>query len=125
MSVRTERVASVIKEELGTLFLREFRMEEYGMITVTEVRVTPDLREAKVYVSIFGDADRKEKSLRMLEGHRPFIRSSLGKALRLRFTPDVAFFLDESLDRALKLEDILKRIHKEEGGRNAEDAEKK
>jgi ribosome-binding factor A len=120
MSVRTERVASVIKEELGTLFLREFRMEEYGMMTVTEVRVTPDLREAKVFVSVFGDLDRKKKSLQMLEHQRPSIRSALGKAVRLRFTPDITFYLDDSLDRALNLENILKRIRDEERDRGTD-----
>jgi ribosome-binding factor A len=123
MSVRTERVASVLKEELGTLFQREFRMEQYGMITVTEVRVSPDLREAKVYVSIFGDDERKRKSLKMLEDQRPFIRTELGRAVRLRFTPDVTFFLDDSLDRAMKLENIIKKIHEDERGRAGDGAE--
>ncbi|MEK6650340.1 MAG: ribosome-binding factor A, partial [Bacteroidota bacterium] len=62
MGLRAERVASVIKEEVGGVFQRRFSIEEYGFLTVTEVRVSPDLRVAKIFVSIFGDAERKKRS---------------------------------------------------------------
>lgn len=111
MSVRVEKVASIIKEEVGVIFQRNFSMAEYGLITVTEVRVTPDLKLAKIYVSIFGDAERKKKSLAMIEGQKAFVRSTLGHHIRLKFTPEVAFYLDETIDRAMKLEGIFKKIH--------------
>ena len=124
MSVRTERVASVLKEELGTYVQRKFPMDEHGFMTVTEVRVSPDLREAKVYVSVFGDAQRKKKSLEMLEGHKPAIRSSLGRALRLRYTPELTFFLDDTLDKALSMEQLFRRIHDEERERKPDEADR-
>ncbi len=125
MSVRVERVASTLKEELSTFFQREFLMEEYGLMTVTEVRMSPDLRHAKVFVSVFGDGERKQKTLALLESQTGRIRSAMGRAVRLRFTPELAFELDETIDRAMNLERILQQIHEEEKQRhrNAEGKE--
>lgn len=115
MSVRAEKVASLIKEEVSTLVQRNFSMEEFGFLTVTEVRMTPDLRSAKIYVSVFGDGPRKEKTLALLEEQKGFIRSSLGRVIRLKFTPTLTFLLDETLDRAMKIEQILQGLHKKSG----------
>lgn len=114
MSVRTEKVASLIKEEVGTIFQRNFAMEEYGFMTVTEVRMSADLKIAKIYVSVFGDQERKDRTLAMLEEQKGFIRSTLGHAIRLKFTPTILFFLDETMDRVMNIENILHRIHKED-----------
>lgn len=115
MSVRAEKVASLIKEEVGTLFQRNFSMKEFGFLTVTDVRMTPDLKNARIYVSIFGDAARKEKTLAMLEEQKAFVRSSLGRVTRLKFTPTITFLLDETLDRAMKIEQILNDLYKKPG----------
>jgi ribosome-binding factor A len=115
--MRAERVASVIKEEVGRMFQRRFSMDEAGFMTVTDVRVTPDLRTAKIYVSVFGDAKRKERSLKLLEEHKSAIRSEVGKAVRLRLTPEIVFLLDESMDHAMNLEAIFKKIHQDEASR--------
>lgn len=117
MSVRTERVASLVKHEISAIFQKHFGMEEYGFMTVTDVRMTPDLKIAKVYVSIFGDADRKQRSLDLLEAQKKFIRSTLGHNIRLKFTPSLVFYLDETLDRVMHIENIINKIHKEASGR--------
>lgn len=113
MSVRTEKVASLIKELMSEIILRSFRMEEFGLVTVTEVRMTPDLKTAKVYVSVFGDAEKKKKLLAHLEVEKGAIRSELGHNMNLKFTPSLFFYLDESLDYAMKIEDLLHKIHKD------------
>jgi ribosome-binding factor A len=113
MSVRSERVASLIKEEVSLLVQRNFSMQEYGLMTITDVQMSPDLRNARIFVSIFGDAARKEKSLTLLEEQKGFIRAELGHAIRLKFTPSISFELDETLDRAMKIEGIINKIHKE------------
>jgi ribosome-binding factor A len=117
VSVRTEKVGSLIKEELGILFQRNFSMSEYGFLTVTDVSMSPDLRVAKIYISVYGDEDRKKKSFRMLEAQKPSIRSMLGQAIRLRFTPEIIFYRDESIDRAMKMETIFKKIHEQDQNR--------
>lgn len=109
------------------MFQRRFSMEEFGFLTVTEVRVTPDLRQARIYVSVFGDAARKKRSLALLEEHKPIIRSEVGKAVRLRFTPEISFVLDETMDKAMDLEALFKRIHdgeqtRSDGGPTAGDS---
>ena len=114
MSVRTEKVASIVKEEIGIIFQRNFDMKQYGFITVTEVRMSPDLKNAKVYVSVFGDAVQKQKTLAMLEGQKSFVRQTLGHNIRLKFTPSIVFYLDETMDRAMNLERIFRKIHKDD-----------
>ena len=113
MSVRTEKVASLVKELLSEIIQRRFRMEEVGLITVTEVRMSPDLKVAKAYVSIFGDTEQKKKTLALLEAEKAAIRSDLGHNMNLKFTPSVSLFLDESLDHAMRIEVILNKIHKD------------
>lgn len=113
MSVRTERVASLVKELLSESILQRFRMEVVGLITVTEVRMSPDLKIAKVYISIFGNAEKKKQSFARLEAEKSGMRSDLGRNLSLKFTPSLSFFLDESLDHAMRIEDLLNKIHKD------------
>jgi ribosome-binding factor A len=114
VSVRTERVASIVKEEIGIIFQRNFSMKEFGFITITEVRMSPDLKIAKVFVSVFGDAIQKQKTLAMLESQKPFVRQTLGHNVRLKFTPSISFYLDETMDTAMNLEHLFRKIHKEE-----------
>lgn len=118
MSLRSDRVASLVKEEVGKLFQRRFSMEEVGLMTVTEVRVSPDLRQARIYVSVFGDDERKKRTLAVLEENKHLVRSTVGKAVRLRFTPEIAFVLDETMDKAMNLEEIFRKIHSEERSRS-------
>ena len=120
MSVRSEKVGSLIKEELSLLFQRNFSMADYGFLTVTEVLMSPDLKVAKVYVSIFGDEERKKNGFAKLELQKPSIRSMLGHEVRLRYTPELIFYLDESLDRAMKLENIFHKIHENDSKKEKE-----
>ena len=112
MSLRTERVASAIREELASLFSREYRDPAYGFMTVTEVHMTSDLRLAKIYVSVMGNGEMKERTLKMLENQRGAIRSFLGAHVRLKFTPSVQFYIDQTLDRVEKINNLIKQIHR-------------
>jgi ribosome-binding factor A len=95
-------------------------MGQYGLMTVTEVRMSPDLRHAKVFISIFGDEAKKAKSLAMLEKHKSEVRSAMGQVVRLRYTPFISFVLDETVDYAMDLEKIFKKIHDERGEQEQE-----
>ena len=114
MSVRTNRVASVLKDEIGMYFSREFRDISYGFITITDIQMSTDLRIAKIYVSVFGDEFVKAKTMEMLEDKKSEIRAFIGHTVRLKFTPEVQIYLDDTLDRVEKLNNILKQIHKDE-----------
>jgi ribosome-binding factor A len=114
MSIRTERVASLIKEEIGAILIREYTDKSYGFITVTEVKVTADLKIAKIYFSIFGDPAVQERTMAMLEDEKQHIRGLVASHLRLRFTPALQFFHDNTLDRVDRINHLIKKIHDEE-----------
>ncbi len=113
MSIRTERVASLIKEEIGGILVREYSDKTFGFITVTDVKVTADLKIAKVYFSIFGEAAVQERTMGMLEEEKPRIRGLVASHLRLKFTPALQFFHDNTLDRVDRINHLIKKIHDE------------
>lgn len=115
MSIRTDRIASLIREELGTMLSREFSgSAEFGFATVTEVRVTPDLRLARVFVSVLGSQEKQERTMERIQVQRKHYRSELGRRINLRFVPDVEFRHDTSLDNAMHIESLLRQVRKEE-----------
>ena len=114
MSIRMEKVSSLIKEEISTIFAREFSGSSVGFITVTEVQMTPDLKTARIYLSIFGSEELKEKTLASLEVHKKHIRQIIGSHMSLKFTPTIEFFLDDTIELVSKIETILKKIHEED-----------
>ncbi|HEY9166910.1 MAG TPA: 30S ribosome-binding factor RbfA [Candidatus Kryptonia bacterium] len=115
MSVRTEKVAHLIKEEVGSLIERDYRTSEMGFITVTKVTMSPDLRLAKIYLSIFGDNKTKERTLFLLNESKKDIRRYIGSRVRLKFTPEIALFIDDTLDYVMNIEELLKKAHEHDG----------
>jgi len=116
MSIRTERVASLIKEEIGGILIRDYRDRSSGFTTVTEVKVTPDLKIAKVYFSVFGGPEVQAKTMAMLEGEKSHIRGLVGSHVRLKFTPALQFYLDDTLDHVDRINHLIKKIHGDSGG---------
>jgi len=114
MSIRTERVASLIKHEIGDILIREYSDPVYGFITVTDVRMTPDLKIAKVSFSVFGKAEVQAKTMKMLEGEKQHIRGLVASHLHMKFTPALQFYLDDSLDNVDRINMLLKKIHSDE-----------
>jgi ribosome-binding factor A len=115
MSIRTERVASLIKHEVSQIIMREMRDELLVLVTVTDVRVSADLKVAKIYVSVFNSGNPKQQAMDKLAANQKTIRSELGSRLRLKFTPEVHFFLDETLDRVERIEGLIKEIRRKDG----------
>jgi len=116
MSIRTGRVASLIKEEIGALLVREYNDPAYGFITVTDVEMSPDLRVAKVYFSVFAKPDVQASTMAMLEEEKGRIRSVVGSQMKIRFIPELHFYLDGTQDRVERLNRIFKQIHKDDPG---------
>lgn len=114
MSIRTSRVAQLIKEEISLVLSRTIDTEGYGLLTVTDVAVTPDLRIAKVYVSHYQSGKSNEQVLTFLEDNAKEIRMAVGKAVRLKFTPELRFYIDETLDKVERLEELIRNIHENE-----------
>lgn len=115
MSFRVERVNETIKMELSQLIEHELndpRIRDV-VIGITSVRTTPDMKYAKVYVSIFGDAQKKDEVMQVLEGAKGFLRKSIASALTTRYTPELHFELDDSVDYAMHIDKLLKEINDE------------
>jgi ribosome-binding factor A len=111
VSTRTERVSDLIKDEISRLLLRELRDPRIGFVTITGVKVSQDLKSARVHVSVLAAPEARQESVKALNAAAGFFRRALFKNLRLRFAPSVAFVLDESLDRSERIESVLRQIH--------------
>ena len=109
-SHRAQRVADVIRRELSGLLEREAKDPRIGFVTVTHVEVTPDLRSARVAVSVLGDEPQKKESLTGLAAARGFLRHELAQRLGLRRTPELEFYLDQSLESEQRIEELLRQI---------------
>ena len=110
-SVRQQKVNKLLAKELAEIFRGESRsMFSGAFITVTGVRISPDLSSAKVYLSIMGNKDRKV-IFKSIEEQNHVIRRKLGGIIgnQLRIVPELLFFLDDSLDYAMRIEELLKK----------------
>lgn len=112
--IRTGRVGEQIKKELSLLIQSEMKDPRIGFVTVTGVDVTNDLSQAEVYLSVMGDEEQKSNSLKGIEKATGFLRSELGKRIRLRHTPELIFKTDESIAYGSRIEELLGEIKKEE-----------
>jgi ribosome-binding factor A len=104
---RRQRLGDQIRVELAELLLQEVRDPRLGFVTVTEVRMSPDLKHARVYVSIFGDEVSTKASLDVLDRARGFLRSRIGSRLEIRYVPELRFVLDETLDESDRIDALL------------------
>ena len=113
-SHRTERVADLIRQELGQLLEREVKDPRVGFVTVTKVEVTRDLHNARVGVTILGDEAQKKESLAGLAAAQKFLRYELAQRLGLRYTPALEFHLDQSLEGEQRIEELFRQIRNKE-----------
>jgi ribosome-binding factor A len=107
---RTERVSDQIKQEIADILMRKIKDPRIGFVTVTDVDLSDDLRNAKVYVSVYGGDDQKKASLEGLRSASSFIRSELGKRMRLRYVPELLFRFDATVERGAHIMELLREI---------------
>ena len=108
--LRIEKLQELIKQEMSKMLLRELKDPRIGFVTVTDVEMTGDLREAKIYVSVMGDDEKIKSSLEGLNSALGFIRREIGQRVRLRFTPEISFALDTSLDYGDHIQKLLLQV---------------
>jgi ribosome-binding factor A len=111
---RPERVAQMVQELLGELFARGMRDPRIGLVTITGVKMSPDLREARVFWTVHGDFEQRKHTGRGLDNARGFLRHEIGVQLKLRVTPDLHFTYDEAIDRGERIEQLIRQVHDEE-----------
>ncbi|NCG66607.1 30S ribosome-binding factor RbfA [Bacillus coagulans] len=111
MNLRANRIGEQMKKELSDIIGRKLKDPRVGFVTVTDVEVTGDLQQAKVYLTVLGDEEQKKDTLDGLEKAKGFIRSEVGKRIRLRKTPELIFEIDESIEYGNRIETLIKKIH--------------
>ncbi|MDQ0059707.1 30S ribosome-binding factor RbfA [Paenibacillus harenae] len=109
--IRVGRVSEQIKKELSQIIQMELKDPRIGFITVTGVETTSDLSQAKIYLSVLGSEEQKEATLQALARGTGFLRSELGKRMKLRHTPVLLFKFDSSIEYGSRIEALLDNIN--------------
>jgi ribosome-binding factor A len=117
---RQKQVAGVIHEELTTIFTKmSLNIVDGGLVSIAHVKVTPDLLEARIYLSIFQATDKKTV-LKKIEDRAAEIKRELASKVKhqLRRMPELKYFLDDTLDHVFKMEELFKKIDEEKGSKS-------
>jgi ribosome-binding factor A len=115
--LRVEKVQEFIKQEISSIILTELKDPRIGFVTVTSVEVSGDLHLAKIYVSLMGSDEEKTATWQGLQRALGYMRSEIGKRIRLRVTPELSLHLDTSLDYSTRIQELLFKIKQEEEGK--------
>ena len=107
---RADRVCGLIQEVLSNLLTKDIHDPRLQMATITNVKMSRDLKLARIYFSIYGGSSKAEAAAKGFESARGFIKRSLAPRLGLRYMPDLIFFYDESFDYGSHIDELLKRI---------------
>src|SRR4030095_5804471 len=110
---RTERVADVLREEIAQIVGYELEDPRLTMVTVTEVRLSDNKREARVYVTVAGDENEHKSALAALKRAAPYVRKQLGLSLNLPRTPEIPFVRDRIEEEGERIEQLLQQIERE------------
>lgn len=112
---RNDRVAEAIREEVATFLAEDVKDPRItGLVTVTGVDATRDLRQAKVFVSIMGTPEERASTMEGLASVAAHLRSRVGRALRLRLAPEISFRYDETVTHAARIETLLSQVKRGE-----------
>jgi ribosome-binding factor A len=117
---RTDRIDELLRQEIGSIVSREVADPRVGFATITKVETTPDLRHAKVWVSVIGQPGERAATIAALGRAMPFVRHELGRTLRLKRIPDLHVELDDTAERGTRVLQLLDEL---ESGRAEPDAE--
>ena len=109
-SRRVEKAAEAIREVVSMAILTELQDPRVRDVTVTYVEVSPDLRHAKVHVSVMGDETRQNLTLRGLQNAAGFLQAKIAKGIEIRYTPKLSFLLDQGVKRSIAVAQILQQV---------------
>ncbi|MGH2808416.1 MAG: 30S ribosome-binding factor RbfA [Actinomycetota bacterium] len=113
MTQRMEKVQKLARQVLGEA-IGDLKDPRIGFATVTAVRISPDLRHARVWVSVLGSAEQQEETMKGLTSATPHLRGELGRQVRMKYLPELSFELDTGAQEAEHLEEILHKIHEDD-----------
>lgn len=107
---RTRKLNETVREAIASILLDEIADPRLDLVTVTGVSVSPDIMQANVYVTAHGDEERYREVLAGLESAKGRIRTLVGQRIKSRFTPELRFFIDESVDAGMRMNEALKEV---------------
>ena len=116
-SHRVDKVEKLIKEEISYILLHKMQDEELGFITVTDVKMSADLKIAKIYLSVL-QKERRDFVLSKINLRLGHIRTELAHRIRIKFVPELKFFIDDTLDYVEKIEGLINEIHKKDNNQS-------
>ena len=111
---RLRRVNEALREGLSVRIAGGLKDPRIGFVTVTAVDTSPDLRHARVYVSVLGDEDERAETMEGLESSRGFLQAGIARELRIKHTPALVFQRDEALERGMRISELLDEENREQ-----------
>ena len=111
---RSEKVADLIHKEISEMLVKTIKDPRIGFVTITRVAVSEDYRLAKVYFSVTGTVEERQRSVEGLNSAKGYVRKELGRRIRLRYTPEIIFKFDPSIDYAIHIGEVIRHIKGEE-----------
>lgn len=115
MTLRNERVRKALMREIADILQKEIKDSRIsGVVSILDVEVAHDNSFAKVYYSVFGSEEQKEKTIEAVTQNTPKIRYEIGKRIRLRLTPELRFIYDDSIERGSKVTELIDKISRGE-----------
>ncbi len=114
---RTDRLNSEYQKEISAILSGSLKNKEpdlKGIISVTEADVAPDLKTAKIYLSIYAPEEEKKRTFALIKENAGFVRKELARVMRMRTVPFLTFFFDESMEYGSKMDELFAKIHKDE-----------
>lgn len=110
MRYRRFKLQDLLREEISLIIQRDLKDPGLGMVTIVDVRVTEDLRSARILYSVYGDKEEKEKTNEAIKRSKGYIKYLLGQRIKLKYMPDIHFVTDDTYDHIEKIEGILKKV---------------
>ncbi len=113
MTERKKKVSEKIKQEVSEILQQDIKDPRIGFITITRVDVSADLKFARIFYSVLGDEKQKEDARQGLESAKKYTRKKLGERLTMRYTPEIAFRLDESAEYSIRIGKVFEQLEEE------------
>jgi len=110
---RSEKIADLIQKEISEMLVKTLKDPRIGFVTITRVGVSEDCRSAKVYFSVAGTSAEREHSIKGLNSAKGYVRKQLGKRLRLRYTPEIMFQFDPSIEYSIHIGEVIHQLQQE------------
>ncbi len=111
---RMDKINQMMKREVSDIIQKELKDPRLEFVTITEAKVTKDLQHAKIYYSVLGNQEKMEKAAEGLNSARGFVRKLVGQRIRMRYTPDIEFVFDQSIEYSARIEAALEEINHEQ-----------